>query len=273
MFRNVPRLVSWGVALLVCAGLWASCSPDSVDLAGTVERKTLELAAPTSELLVALPVAVGARVEPGQVVVQLDTEVGEAELIAHQAALEAAQAALTEAEGLFTRQARLQRSKVVSQQTLDGARRVRDEAVAVVREREARIAQASRRLQDLTIRSRVAGVVDQLPFEAGERAPAGGVVAVVLGDQPWVRVWMPARAMARVKVGDEAQVQVTGLDGKILGRISYLSSEPAFTPHYALTERESAYLVYETRVDLVDAPELRPGLAARVRLRLGKSAG
>ncbi len=274
MIREVWRWLGRVAAFSLCLGLLAGCGQRSVDLAGTVERKTLELAAPTSEVLVALPVAVGERVEPGQVVVQLDTEVSEAELRAHQAALEAAQAALTEAEGVFVRQSNLQRSKVVSKQTLDGARRGRDEAVAAVREREARIAQAVKRLEDLTIRSHSGGVVDQLPFETGERAPAGGVVAVVLGAQPWVRVWMPARAMARVKVGDEAEVKVTGLDGKITGRISFLSLEPAFTPHYALTERESAYLVYETRVDLVDAPpDLRPGLPARVHLRLRKSTG
>ena len=245
-----------------------------MELAGTVERKTLELAAPTSEILVDLPLPVGEAVQPGQVVVQLDTEVSEAELRAHEAALEAAQAALVEAEGVFARQTRLQKSQVVSRQALDGARRGRDEAVAAVREREARIAQARKRLEDLTIRAHAAGVVDQLPFEVGERAPAGGVVGVVLGGEPWVRVWMPARAMARIRLGDEAQVRVTGLASRLSGRITYLAREPAFTPHYALTERESAHLVYETRIRLVDAPaDLRPGLPARVELRLRKAAG
>lgn len=260
-------------AVLLCFFLLAAsgCSESSLELAGTVERKTLELAAPTSEILIDLPAAVGDRVEPGQVVVQLDTQVSEAELLAYEAALEAAQAALAEAEGIFARQARLQKSQVVSRQALDGARRARDEAIATVREREARITQAKKRLEDLTLRSHAAGVVDQLPFEVGERAPAGGVVGVVLGNEPWVRVWMPARAMARVRLGDEAEVRVTGLDERLSGKIGYLAREPAFTPHYALTERESAHLVYETRVDLVGAPEdLRPGLPARVFLELSQ---
>lgn len=260
--------------LLLAAVCLTACSGGEVELAGTVERKTLELAAPSSEVLVDLPVAVGERVEPGQVVVRLETQVSEAELRASEASLEAAQASLTEAEGVFARQARLQQSQVVSRQALDGARRVRDEAVAAVREREARIAQATKRLEDLTLRAHGAGVVDQLPFEVGERAPAGGVVAVVLGEESWVRVWMPARVVAKAKIGDEAEVRVTGLDEKLAGRITYLSREPAFTPHYALTEKESAHLVYETRVELVEAPAgLRPGLPARVILRPGKTAG
>ena len=203
-------------------------------------------------------------------VVQLDTEVGEAELRAYEAAHAAATAQLTEAEGDFARQQQLRRSRVAAQQALDAARRKRDEAVANVAEKEARIAQAKKKLEDLTVRSYAAGVVDQLPFEAGERAPAGGVVAVVFADEkPWVRVWVPARAVARLAVGDPAEVKVEGFDDWLAATVRYLARESEFTPHYALTERESAHLVYESRVELDDAPEgLRPGLPARVRLRL-----
>ncbi len=250
--------------------LLAACGDADLDLAGTVERKALELAAPVSEVIVELPVAEGERVEAGQVVVQLDTEVGEAELRAYEAARAAAVAQLKEAEGDFARQQQLRRSRVTAQQALDEARRRRDEAVANVAEKEARIAQAKKKLEDLTVRSYAAGVVDQLPFEAGERAPAGGVVAVVFADaKPWVRVWVPARAVARLAVGDPAEVKVEGLDTWFAGSVRYLARESEFTPHYALTERESAHLVYESRIEL-DAPaDLRPGLPARVRLPLG----
>ena len=51
------------------------------------------------------------------------------------------------------------------------------------------------------------------------------------------------------------------------GVLEYISSEPEFTPHFALTERESAHLVYETHIVLQDAPSsLRPGLPAQVYL-------
>jgi HlyD family secretion protein len=84
-----------------------------------------------------------------------------------------------------------------------------------------------------------------------------------------VRVWLPARAVARTKPGNPARIEIEGLDGRLPGRVLDIAREPEFTPHYALTERESAHLVYETRVVIDEAPEgLRPGLPARVRLRL-----
>ena len=53
-----------------------------------------------------------------------------------------------------------------------------------------------------------------------------------------------------------------------------MARESEFTPHYALTERESAHLVYETRIAIDDAPdELRPGLPARIVLPLGETTG
>jgi HlyD family secretion protein len=115
-------------------------------------------------------------------------------------------------------------------------------------------------------------VVDQLPFEVGERVPAGGVVAVIQTDEkPWVRVWLPARAVGSLHAGVEARVTVEGFDGELAGRLLDVAREPEFTPHYALTERESAHLVYQARIALDDAPaELRPGLPASVRLAFGQ---
>lgn len=255
----------------LAALVFTACGGSTVQLAGTVERTALELTAPDAELVVDLPLAVGDRAAPGQVIVQLDPAVAQAELRAAQAAREAASALLTEAEGEFERVSDLRSAGVNTQQSLDTARRKRDEALALVAEREARIAQVTKRLDDLTIRSPVAGVVDQIAFEEGERVPAGGVVAVVLSDgRPWIRVWMPAEAVAGSPPGTPAEVSVQGLEGRLPGSVLDVAREPEFTPHFALTERESGHLVYEARIALDEAPaDLRPGLPAQVRIRLG----
>jgi len=274
-----PRRPAPGSALAL-AFLFASvllgaigCGRSSVELAGTVERKTLELAAPVSAEIVEIPVEVGEPVKAGDVVVQLDTAVAEAELRAGEAAKQAADAGLKEAEGLYERAVNLRKARVSTAQDLDTAERRRDEALALVAEKEARIAQAQKRLDELTLRAHLAGVVDQIAFEAGERVPAGGVTAVVLAnEEPWVRVWLPARAVARTHPGSQAKIEIDGLDRKLTGHVTDISREPEFTPHYALTERESAHLVYETRVVIDDGPDdLRPGLPARVKIRLGPS--
>ncbi len=249
----------------------ASCGgADVFELVGTVERKNLELAAPVSEVIVEIPAVRGQKVKAGEVVVRLDTAVAEAELRAGEAAIAAAEAWVAEQTTRFNRFNELRRRKIATPQDFDQAKRGRDEALAGLAERQARVAQATKRLEDLTIRSHGAGVVDQLPFEEGERVPTGGVVAVVQADvAPWVRVWLPARAVARISSEAWAEVEIEGLDAPCRGRLEDVAREPEFTPHYALTERESAHLVYQARILLEDAPpQLRPGLSARVKLFL-----
>jgi HlyD family secretion protein len=116
----------------------------------------------------------------------------------------------------------------------------------------------------------VAGTVDQLPFDAGERVAAGAVVAVLLADgKPWVRVWVPERVVARVAIGTPATIRVDGFGAPMHGRVLDVAREASFTPHYALTERERVHLVYQTRIEIDDAPPvLRPGAPAEVRLAL-----
>jgi HlyD family secretion protein len=270
--QKVKTVIFGGKILLVLVLMIAvlGCGSERLELAGTLERRTIEVSAPISEIIVDLPVKVGDHVEKDTIIVQLDTEVVAAELRAHEAALSAARALLKEASGEYRRLEKLLRAKVASTQSYDAAKRRKDEAVSLVAEKEARIAQAKKRLADLTIRSRASGILDQLPYEVGERAPAGGVVAVVIADdKPWVRVWLPARAVVRVSLGQDAKVKVEGLKGWFDGKVEHVSREPEFTPHYALTERESAHLVYETKVRLIDPKEdLPPGIPARVKISL-----
>ena len=262
------------VALAVLVPLVLSLLPGRVVAVGTVERRTMELAAPISERIVAIPVKTGQQVSQNEVLVRMDDEVASLELKAVQAALSEADAVLVAAEKEHARIAGLAQSRVASVQELDRAKRGLDQAQAMQAERAARVAQAERRLADLTVRASAPGVVDQLPFEVGERVPAGGVVAVVLaaGD-PWVRVWLPSRAVSRLRPGDPASVEIGGIAERLSGHIEDVAREPEFTPHFALTERERDHLVYESRIVIDNAPpNLRPGLPATVRLRPGHPA-
>jgi HlyD family secretion protein len=258
---------------LIAAGVALGCGGESLTLVGTVERKSLELAAPVSEKIVEIAVQVGQPVAAGEVLVRLDSEVADLELVAAEARFAAAQAGEAAAEREYARIQGLRRANVSTAQQLDNSRQARDEAVARRAEQEARVAQNRHLSADLTVRAGEAGIVDQLPYEVGERVPAGGVVAVVLAaSDPWVRVWVPARAAARLTPGTAAKVEVEGIAGKLNGRVEDVAREPEFTPHFALTERERANLVYEAKIRLVDAPpELRPGVGATVRLELARA--
>ncbi|MCP4153245.1 MAG: efflux RND transporter periplasmic adaptor subunit [bacterium] len=273
---NKTNTFNWNnsvlLILVLLTGIVVSCThSDQLDLAGTLERRTLEVSAPISEIILDLPIKVGDQVKKGSIIVQLDTEVAVAELRAFNAALAAAKALLKEAVGEFNRQAKLRKAKFASAQAYDSAKRKKDEAFALVTEKEARITQAKKRLRDLTIQARADGYLDQLPYEVGERAPAGGVVAVIIGNEnPWVRVWLPARDVTKVNLGQKASIKIEGLDEWFDGVVEYISREPEFTPHYALTEKESAHLVFETKVRLTNPKkDLPAGVPAHVLIPLG----
>jgi HlyD family secretion protein len=253
---------------LIALGLACGEAPDNLRLVGSVERTAVELVAPIAEVVAALPVGRGGAVAPGDVVVRLDSTLARAELAAAEAALAGARTADRVAEHELERLRGLRRRRVASEQDLDRAELQRDEATARLREAAAHLDAARKRVDDLVLRAPSEGVVDQLPYEVGERVPAGAVVAVILEQSdPWVRVWVPETAAARVRPGTRAEIAVDGLEAPLAGRVLDVSREPAFTPHYALTERDRVHLVYETRVEIEGAPAgLRPGVGATVRL-------
>lgn len=260
-------------SLLALFAFGAGCRAPESDLllVGTVERTLVEVAAPISEQLVEIAVERGVHVEAGARIARLDPLLAEAELAAARAAVAGAQTQSEVAQQEHRRATGLHGRAVVSQEQLDRARLARDEARAALDAAMARMAAAQKRRNDTEILAPVAGVVDQLPFDAGERVPAGAVVAVLLADgKPWVRIWAPERAIARLAIGTPAEIRVDGFDGAMRGRVLDVAREASFTPHYALTERERVHLVYQTRVEIDDAPAaLRPGAPAEVRIALG----
>lgn len=270
MSAKVPAstLRPGALALAALLGLACEIGEEPAALLGTVERTAVEVSSPVSEVLVEIAVTRGARVEEGQLLARLDDRLAVAERDAARARLEQARALLRETQPELKRVRGLWRAGAASSQQLDEAIRAHEQAVARELEVAALLAHAERRLSEHGIHSPVTGTVDQIPFDRGERVPPGGVVAVLLSDEaPWVRVWLPARKVAHVPLGTAARVLVHGLDGPLRGKVIEISRESEFTPHFALTEREREHLVYETRVEILDAPAgLRPGLPAEVLL-------
>lgn len=263
----MPRSLPLALALALSA--WGCGGDDgALRLVGTVERTLVEVVAPTFEVLSAVEVARGDRVEPGQVLARLDPTLADLELARAEASLAAARTAAVLAETDLERARKLQHDRVASQQELDRAELAREEAHARSHEAEAALAAARKRRADLVLAAPVAGVVDQIPFERGERVPAGAALVVILArEDPWVRVWIPETGVARLGPGTPARVRIDGVDGELRGSVLDVAREPAFTPHYALTERDRVYLVYEARVRILDAPVgLRPGVPAAVEI-------
>ena len=79
-------------------------------------------------------------------------------------------------------------------------------------------------------------------------------------------VYLPASALTKIKAGDAIEVFADGIEAPIQGRVRNIRSQPAYTPFYALNERDRARLMYLTDIDLIDADKLPTGLAVEVRL-------
>jgi HlyD family secretion protein len=126
-------------------------------------------------------------------------------------------------------------------------------------------------LRRLEIRAPVAGIMDSRPFELGERPGVGQAVAIVLAaKQPHARVYIPEEMRVRVRAGSAATIHVDGLAEPLQGRIRWIASEAAFTPYFALTERDRKRLTYMAKIDIIDELERLPdGIPVEVELGLG----
>jgi HlyD family secretion protein len=266
--RGAARGLFGVLALLACAA-----GDPNLSLVGSVERTLVEVAAPASEVITEIAVERGDPVEPGQLLVRLDPTLADAEIARCQARLAGAQTSVIIAQHELERAQDLRGARISSQQALERAQLGRSEAYARLREAEAEVAVARKRRADLDLAAPMSGVVDQIPFDQGERVPAGAVLAVLLaGGDPWVRVWIPEARLVGVRPGTEAEIRVDGVGAVLRGQVLDVAREPEFTPHYALTERDRGHLVFEARIAIRDAPDsLRPGLPADVLVRVDDS--
>lgn len=120
------------------------------------------------------------------------------------------------------------------------------------------------------IRAPVDGVVDSRLFEVGERPGVGQPVAVMLGgEQSYARVYIPEHLRVRVSAGTDALLWVDGLEQPIKGSVRWVATEAAFTPYYALTERDRGRLAYVAKVDVAEQRDRLPdGVPVEVELLL-----
>lgn len=125
------------------------------------------------------------------------------------------------------------------------------QAENAVRQFEARLAVLEVEEQRLTTEAPSDGIVDSILFEPGERPAAGQPMLVFLsGAQPYARVYIPESMRVSIAPGTSARVHVDGLAEPINGRVRWVASEAAFTPYFALTERDRGRLSFAAKVDI-----------------------
>jgi HlyD family secretion protein len=133
------------------------------------------------------------------------------------------------------------------------------QAEQAVKQAAARRDLAAIDLERHTLRAPVDGIADTRLFELGERPSPGQPLIILLGaSQPYARVFVPETQRVRIRAGTEARIHVDGLDTPLNGRVRWISSEAAFTPYFALTERDRGRLSFVAKVDITDDRERLP---------------
>ncbi|NRF13038.1 HlyD family secretion protein [Vibrio coralliilyticus] len=216
------------------------------------------------------------------------------DIAASQARVKRAEAQLTEAQKNYTRKAELVEKRLISQSEEDTALAARDSAKAELdsaKEEFSKLTAGSRledieqakaelaasvadvtlqqqKLSELTITATRDGVLDNLPYNLGERVPVNGVVAVIQASRvPYARVYVPASHRVEFVPGKSVSVTVDGVESPISGTVRWVASEPSFTPYYALTEDERSRLMYLAEVDLESSAQRLPsGIPAQIDL-------
>ncbi|WP_422824431.1 HlyD family secretion protein [Vibrio harveyi] len=216
------------------------------------------------------------------------------DIAAAQARVARAEAQLTEAQKNYQRKAELVRKKLISQSEKDTALAARDsaraeldssqeefskltagsrpedieQAKAELMAAKADVALQQQKLAELTITATRDGLLDNLPFNLGERVPFNGIVAVIQASRvPYARVYVPATYRVNFIPGKAVQVHVDGVEKPLEGTVRWVATEPSFTPYFALTEEERSRLMYLAEVDLQDSAESLPsGIPAQVDL-------
>jgi HlyD family secretion protein len=212
-----------------------------------------------------------------------------------RARVAAAKAAAERDERELVRSEELVKQRLVSQSQLDQARAARNASQASRREADAALAEllngtrieqldqaraavaaaesAKRELEitdaRLVLRATRSGVVDALPFKAGERPPKGTPVVVILADTPaFARVYVPEPRRALIKPRVQAEIHVDGVDEPLKGFVRWVSSDAAFTPYYALTQRDRSRLSFLAEVEVTDARvrDMPAGVPVEVRI-------
>lgn len=133
---------------------------------------------------------------------------------------------------------------------------------------QARLASDEKALADLSLFSAHDAVVDSLPWQPGDRVAQGTqLISLLIDAEAFVRVYVPADARDLLSTGQQLNIQPDAEMPAFLGTIRHIRPQPAFTPYYALNERDRARLMYLTEISLpASHADLPSGMTVEVSL-------
>ncbi|MFC0118461.1 HlyD family secretion protein [Pseudoalteromonas xiamenensis] len=203
-----------------------------------------------------------------------------------KARVSATQANWAEAKRQVVRQEQLIKDNLTSQNAVDSARANLDATLAAyneaqeklrelengarfetvqqaeiaIEEANSQLAIAKKHLNDLTLISPINGVIEDLPWQSGERPPAGAPIALIAdSEHAFARLYLPESKLSQITLGSSLSLNTDGSATALQGKVTYISSSASFTPYFALSQEERARLMYVVEVELPENTALPTG--------------
>lgn len=215
--------------------------------AGTIHSRVEQtLAFRVGGKIIERKVNLGDRVSPGQLLMRLDPTDYSDGVDAATAAVAAARSVAVRANANYERVNSLAASGSTSVDMIEQARAAKDSADANLKAAEAQLATVKNQRAYTELRADVAGVVTELPGEAGQVVTAGQpVIKIAQAGAPEAVVGLPEAGHI---IGEAAQITVFGATGAVYnGRLRQVSA--AADPSTRLFEAR-----YVLDASLTDAP-------------------
>jgi HlyD family secretion protein len=247
---------------------------------GRIEGKLVDVSAKEPLRVKEILVDEGALVQPGQVLVKLDTLTLESQLAEARASIDAAQEKLAEANASIKKQkseinlaeteadrtqklvgegASSQRELDVRNTKVQTTKATLGEASATLEhaKQEVEVARANAdtiqtRINDATLKSPVLGRVLYRLAEPGEVLAAGGKALTLVNlEDVYMEIFLPSDEAARMKVGAESRITLD-FDPKraIAGYVTFVSPEAQFTPKQVETRSEREKLMFRVKIQV-----------------------
>ncbi|HLJ59366.1 MAG TPA: efflux RND transporter periplasmic adaptor subunit [bacterium] len=119
-------------------------------------------------------------------------------------------------------------------------------------------------------------VVQTRNVEEGEVVAAGTPLYTLIDlSDIWLRAYVPADQIARVKVGQVAHVSIDSFPGRVFeGRVEEISSRGEFTPGNVQTREDRVKLAFGVKIRLTNSDDrLKPGMPADAEIVVGTEPG
>lgn len=279
---------------------------EAIVLSGSIEARDVEVGSLVGGRVEAVHVEEGAAVRKGDPLVTFETDLGALQIKEQRARVEEMRAALArvnagprreetararaEAENAERERRRLKalfdegvigrqqyddavtRARVAQETLSELQRGSRAEDVAAARaaldREEQRLAFLLRQSEEAIVHAPADGVVQSLDLRPGDLVGANAPVARLLEPgQLWVRVWVPEPSLGQVRVGQRAAITVDSFPGREFpGRVVEIRHQGEYTPRNVQTLKQRMDLVFGVKVAVDPTPDLKPGMAALVRL-------